>query len=337
MSLVDIIKQKAKKFSKSIIYPEGEDARIITAAINAIKQGIIKKAGLIGNISKIKQIAKNLKLELLDKIEIFDPASKEQQERIAKFTEIFYETRKFKGITKDEARETVKKNLYFACLCVKVGLYDGFVGGATNTTGDTIRATLLTLGLKPNNKTLSSFFIMGTKTNYGNNGLFLFADCGVIPDPSSAKIVDITKNTRDSYVALFEEEPICALLSYSTKGSAEGDSVIKMREALDILHEKYPEIKVEGELQADAAIIANVARLKAPNSELAGKANILIFPDLASGNICYKLVERLSGATAIGPIFAGLNYPANDLSRGCSIDDIVSVSAATVLQSTIEY
>jgi phosphate acetyltransferase len=334
MSIINILKEKAKKLSKSIIYPEGEDPRVVKAAVDSISQGIIKKAGLVGNSDKIKLIAKELNLDLKDNIEILDPLSAEKSDKIEEFAYIFYENRKHKGITIEEATETVKKNLYFACLCVKIGLYDGFVGGAVNTTGDTVRAALFTLGLKKGNRTLSSFFIIEVPNcDYGNKGLFLFADSGVVTDPTSAKLVDITKNTRDAYFSLFEEEPICALLSYSTKGSAEGDSVTKMREALTMIKEKYPEIKIDGELQADAAIIEDIAQTKAPGSEFAGKANILIFPDLASGNISYKLVQRLAKATAIGPIFAGLAYPGNDLSRGCNSDDIVGATAVTVLQT----
>ena len=329
MNAVELIKNNAKKNPKAIIYPEGEDFRVIKAAADCLAQGIIKKACLLGDTKKIRKTASEIGVKL-DGIDIINP---ETSDKIDEFKNIFFETRKLKGIPIEECEKIVKTNLYFAGLCVKTGIYDGFVGGSVNTTGDTVRAAIYTLGLKKEIKTLSSFFIMDVPNcEYGNKGLFLFADSGVVTDPNPFKLADITRNTSEAYKQFFSEEPICALLSYSTKGSAEGPSVTKMREALAILKEKYPDLKVDGELQLDAAIVESIGRTKAPGSEVAGKANVLIFPDLASGNIAYKLVQRLAKADAIGPILAGLAYPANDLSRGCSSEDIVGATAVTVLQ-----
>jgi phosphate acetyltransferase len=332
MNAIELIKTNAKKNPKSIIFPEGEDKRVIMASVECVNQGIISKAGLIGDEGIIKNTARemNRDLDLYKNIEILDP---NKSDKIKEFSDIFYETRKHKGISLEEATKTVKTNLYFAGLAVKTGLYDGFVGGSVNTTGDTVRAALFTLGLKKDIKTLSSFFIMQVPDcEYGNHGLFLFADCGVVTDPVPSKLAEITKNTAEAYKSLFNSEPICALLSYSTKGSAEGPTVTKMRATLEIIKQKYPDMQVDGELQLDSAIVDSVAKIKAPDSEIAGKANVLIFPDLASGNIAYKLVQRLAKADAIGPILAGLEYPANDLSRGCSVEDIVGATAVTVLQ-----
>jgi len=313
MNAVELIKSNAKKNPKTIIYPEGEDKRVIKAAAECLKERIVLKAGLVGNREVIENHAKELGINLADfNIEILEPKT---SDKIETFANLFYESRKHKGISLEDATNTVKENLYFAGLCVRTGLYDGFVGGSVNTTGDTVRAALFTLGLKKDIKTLSSFFVMQVPDcEYGNHGLFLFADSGVVTDPVPLKVAEITKNTAVAYRSLFNEEPICALLSYSTKGSAEGPSVTKMRDALEIIKEKYPDIKVDGELQLDAAIVESVAKSKAPESDVAGKANVLIFPDLASGNIAYKLVQRLAKAVAIGPILAGLEYPANPAS-----------------------
>ncbi len=330
MSALETIRQNAKKNPKKIIYPEGEDIRVIEAAVDSLKFGLITKAGLIGDEKVIENLAKNNNFDLTN-VEIFNPKSSNRTEE---FMEIYYELRKFKNISRDEAKKTVEQNLYFSGMCVRTGMYDGFIGGSVNTTGDTVRAALYTLGLKKDIKTLSSFFIIEVPNcEYGDDGLFLFADCGVVPDPTPVKLSEITKNTVDAYKSLFGKDPICALLSYSTKGSAEGDSVKKMRETLKIVKEKYPEIKIDGELQLDAAIVPSVAKSKAPNSEVKGNANVLIFPDLASGNIAYKLAQRLAKAEAIGPLLAGLAYPANDLSRGCSSSDIFNATAVTVLQA----
>lgn len=332
MTIIDIFKQKALNSPKSIIYPEGNDERVIKAVKYLLENKYLKKAGLVGDYLEIKEISKKLDFNLDNyNIEIINPLSSKY---LKEFILTFYEIRKLKGMTIEEATNIVKTNLYFSALAVRFGLFDGFVGGATNTTGDTVKAALFSLGMKENIKTLSSFMIIKVPDcDYGMNGLFLFADCGVIIDPIATKIVDITKNTRDAFVLLFGKEPICALLSYSTKGSAKGSSAIKMIEALKIIHDKYPKILVDGEFQIDAAIVPDVAIRKSPDSQLAGKANVLIFPDLASGNISYKLVQRLAKAEAIGPILQGLNFPANDLSRGCSFEDIVGVSIITILQA----
>ncbi|MFH1715034.1 MAG: phosphate acetyltransferase [Elusimicrobiota bacterium] len=330
MEPLEYIKKKARNKSKVIVYPEGEDKRIIQAASMCIESGVLKGAVLLGDTAKITASAKELGVSLKG-CEILNPKT---SDKIDKFAEILFELRKHKGISIDDARQNVTQNLYFAGLIVRTGEADGFVGGSVNTTGATVRAVLQTLGLADGVSTLCSFFIMDVPNcNYGENGLFLYADCGVIPDPSPRQLANITYLTAKAFKDLFDHDARCALLSYSTKGSAEGDSVTKVRKALEIINEKYPHVIADGEMQVDAALVSDVAKIKMGASPVAGCANVLIFPDLASGNIAYKLTERLAKAKAVGPILAGTAYPANDLSRGCSVEDVINVTAVTLLQS----
>lgn len=330
MNPLQTIIARAKKSPKKIVYPEGEDIRIITAATRALSEGIISHAVLLGNPDVIARHAQDANISL-DGCECIDPHT---SAKVDEFTPLFYELRKHKGISIDDARASVQRNLFFAGMCVRTRYADGFVGGSVNTTADTVRAALYTLGLKEGISTLSSFFIMVVPNcEYGDNGLFLYADCGVVPDPSPRQLANITAGTAQAYKTLFDREARCALLSYSTKGSAEGPVVEKVRKALAIVKEKYPDVIADGEMQVDAALCPDIAKRKLGNSPVAGKANVLIFPDLASGNIAYKLTERLANAAAIGPILNGLAYPANDLSRGCNSDDVFYATAITVLHA----
>ncbi|MFC1566502.1 phosphate acetyltransferase [bacterium] len=330
MAVLKVLIEKAKKNPKTIVYPEGEDIRILKAADKMLHiENLLDKAILLGDVEKIKANAKNNGINLTG-CEIIDP---QVSDKVETFAEQFFEIRKHKGISINDAKSEVQKNLIFAGMCVRTGYAHGFVGGCVSTTGDTVRAVLHTIGLRKDVSTLSSFFIMDVPdTNYGDDGLFLFADCGVIIEPSPRQLANITYLTSDAYRSLFSKKARCALLSYSTKGSAAGESVDKIHKALEILDQKYSEVVVDGEMQLDAAIVPEVAKIKMGDSQVAGKANVLIFPDLSSGNIAYKLIQRLAKAEATGPILTGTAQPANDLSRGCDVQDIINVTVVTLLQ-----
>ena len=329
MSLMDGIKAKAKSCKKNILLPEGPEERTVQAAAIIVKEGIADVT-LLGNEQEIKASAEKLGVSL-DGVSIVDPATSPD---LADYTEKFYQMRKEKGVTPEKAAATMKNPLFFAAMMVKEGVGDGMVAGALCTTGDTLRPGLQIVKMAKGISVVSSCFVMEVPNKaYGDNGILLFADCAVNPNPTSEQLAAIAISTAATGKALCGIDPRVAMLSFSTKGSAKHELVDKVSNATALVKEMAPDLNVDGELQADAALVEKVGQLKSPGSPVAGKANILVFPDLQAGNIGYKLVQRLAGAEAIGPVCQGFAKPINDLSRGCSVDDIVSVVAITAVQA----
>lgn len=326
-ALMNKIYDKARDAKKHIVLPEGEEQRVIEA-VKAITSGNIAKVTLLGNRERIMAKAG----QELEGAEIIDPQTSPQAKTYA---ELLYSLRKDKGMTREQAEAQVKNPLYFGALMLKNGDADGMVAGSINATADVLRPALQLIKTKKGISTVSSCFIMVLKdTVYGDNGVMVFGDCAVVIDPDAEQLASIAASSAETAKIIAGiKEPNVAMLSFSTKGSGKHPFVDKVAKATEILKERYPELNVDGELQADAAIVSSVGALKSPGSKVAGKANVLIFPDLQSGNIGYKLVQRLAGAEAIGPICQGLNKPVNDLSRGCSVEDIIGVVAITALQA----
>lgn len=326
-ALLESIRREAKKAYKHIVLAEGEEERIIVAA-SRIADMQMAKLTLIGDE---KKIAAKCPYVDLTGVEIFNPDKKD----LNKYADLLYELRKAKGMEKAEAAKLVHNPLYLGALMVKSGEVDGMVAGSVNSTGDVLRPALQIIKTAPGIKTVSSCFIMVLPefSKYGENGVMVFGDCAVNPNPTAEQLADIAIASASSAKNIAGIHPKVAMLSFSTMGSAKHELVDKVTEAVKIAKKAAPELELDGELQLDAAIVESVAKLKAPGSKVAGRANVLIFPDLQAGNIGYKLVQRLAGAEAVGPICQGFNKPVNDLSRGCSADDVVNVVAMTALQA----
>ena len=330
MKISQLIREKAKKNPKIIVLPEGEEPRMIKAAETIINEGFASLI-LLGREESIKSKARELGIDLSNKIKIINP---KDSEKLKEYAESYYQLRKNKGVSLDEAYQLLKNPLYFGALMVYHDDADGLVAGSINATGDVFRPALQTIKTAPGINIVSSSFVMVVPNcPYGEKGIMVFADCALNPEPNAEQLADVAIASAATGKALVGFEPKVAMLSFSTKGSGKHPLVDKVIEATKIAKEKKPELLIDGELQADAALIPSIGERKAPNSKIAGKANVLIFPDLHSGNIAYKLIERLAKAEAIGPISQGMRKPVNDLSRGCSAEDIVNVVAITVLQA----
>jgi len=330
MKLSQLIREKAKKNPKIIVLPEGEEPRMIKAAETIIKEGFASLI-LLGSENSIRSKARELGIELSNEIKIIHPKDSDKKKQYA---ESYYQLRKHKGVTLDEAYQLLENPLYFGALMVYHDDADGLVAGSINATGDVFRPALQTIKTAPGINIVSSAFVMVVPDcPYGEKGIMVFADCALNPEPNAEQLADIAIASAATGKALVGFEPKVAMLSFSTKGSGKHSLVDKVIEATKIAKEKKPNLLIDGELQADAALIPSIGERKAPTSKIAGKANVLIFPDLNSGNIAYKLTERLAKAEAIGPVSQGMRKPINDLSRGCSAEDIVNVVAITVLQA----
>ena len=329
MNFIDTLIERAKKNKKTIVLPESMDRRILEATDKILKNNIANII-LIGSNKDIEENSEGLDLS---KAKIINPITNPQTEQLAKK---LYELRKEKGLTLEEAHKLLLTDyMYYACMLVKEGYADGVVSGACHSSSNTLRPALQIIKTAPGVELVSAFFLMVVPDcKYGYNGTFVFADCGLEQNPTPEKLADIAYSSSKSFELLTGEKAIVALLSHSTMGSAKHADVDKVTTALKIAKEQYPTLNIDGELQLDAAIDPDIGAMKAPNSKVAGHANTLVFPDLDAGNIGYKLVQRLAKAEAYGPITQGINKPVNDLSRGCSADDIVGVVAITSIQAT---
>lgn len=323
LELLKQIKSNAAGRKKTIVLPESHDERVLKAAQILTKEKIVSVITL-GNEEKIRQDAKNLGVDL-NGVRIID---QEKSDKFSDYANMYFNLRKKKGITIEEARSTMKRDLFFAAMMVREGMVDGSVGGSTASTADVMKAGIQVVGMPEGISIVSSFFLMlFPDRNYS------FADCAVVPNPDANQLADIAVTTADNHKKLTGEEPYVAMLSFSTKGSATHELVDKVVSATNIAKTKRPDLNIDGELQFDAAIVDSIGKKKAPGSSVAGRANVLVFPDLNAGNIGYKIAQRLGKAEAVGPMVQGLKKPYFDLSRGCSVEDIVNTSAIAALMS----
>ncbi|NLC50559.1 MAG: phosphate acetyltransferase [Bacteroidales bacterium] len=330
MKLIDKIIARAKSDKQRIVLPESTEERTLTAANSLIEDGVAEIV-LIGNATEIKEKAKSLNLHNIAKATFVDPTNHDKRDE---YIDLLIDLRKHKGMTVEKAEELVENPLYLACLMIKNGDADGEIAGAENTTGNVLRPALQIIKTTPGIRVVSGAFLMFTSlTEIGEQGVLLFADCAVLPNPKANELAQIAITSAQTWSALMKDEPRVAMLSFSTKGSAENEMVDKVVEATKLAKEMDPSLLIDGELQADAAIVPSVSNSKAPGSVLGGKANVLVFPSLEVGNIAYKLVQRLANAEAIGPILQGMAAPVNDLSRGCSVEDIYRMVAVTANQA----
>ena len=329
MSFIESIKQRAKQDIKTIILPEAEDKRVLEAASKVIAQGFAKVV-LLGNKAQIENDSKENNIDLTG-VEIIDiPSSSKKQE----YAQKLFELRQAKGMTLEEASKLIEEPIYYGMMMLKLGEADGLVSGAAHSTSNTLRPALQILKTAPNTKLVSAFFVMCVPNcEYGENGTFIYGDSGLVENPNADELSEIAISSAKSFENLVGSEPKVAMLSYSTYGSAKSELTEKVIEATKLVKEKNPDLLVDGELQVDAAIIPEVSKSKAPGSPIEGNANVLIFPDLNAGNIGYKLTQRLAKAEAYGPLCQGIAKPVNDLSRGCSADDIVGVVGITAVQA----
>ena len=332
MNFVEEMKSKAKSLQNSLVLPEGTEERTVIAAGKIIAEKVAKKVILIGNVDEVKKVAAANKVSL-DGVDIIDSTSSEWNDE---FANEYYELRKKKGMTPEQAKEDIKNPLRFGAMMVRKDKADAMVAGALSATADVLRAGLTIIGTAPGMKTASSCFVMDTHNpKWGADGVLIFSDCAVIPTPTSEQLAEIAGAAANSCKVMLGAEPVVAMMSYSTKGSGgnKDENILRVQEGVKLAHEKFPELLLDGELQADAALIPSVTEKKAPGSPITGKVNTLVFPDLGAGNIGYKLVQRLAGADAFGPILQGFAKPISDLSRGCSADDIVTTAAITLVQA----
>jgi phosphate acetyltransferase len=330
MNLIDKMIQRAKANKQRIVLPEGTEERTLRAADKLLSDEIANIV-LLGDPEEIRDMALQMGLTNINKAEIINPKEHNNKEV---YIDQLVELRKNKGMTPEKASKVVEDPLYLSCLMIKNGDADGEVAGAQNTTGDVLRPALQIIKTLPGVKVVSGAFIMYTQTpQFGEDGILLFADCAVMPNPNAEELASIAVSSAQTMQSLVGVEPKVAMLSFSTKGSAEHEMVDKVREATAIAKETNPLLMIDGELQADAALVPEVGKSKAPGSSIAGKANVLVFPTLESGNIGYKLVQRLGNAQAIGPVLQGMAAPVNDLSRGCSVDDIYNMVTITANQA----